>query len=86
MKRERSISIGENKAENFENFAADRTERVLVALRVLSNCGNRANYEPTEAMIDEIQERILAALDSTIDALRSGQKEERVRFSFTKKK
>ncbi len=79
----RAFSIGADKRANFQNFAADRTERALQALRVLSNCGSRANYEPTPAEIDAIEAAILAEVETTLAALRHGKSSDgRKRFGF----
>lgn len=82
----RAFSIGADKRENFKNFAADRTDRVLQALRVLSNCGSRANYEPTPGEIDAIENVLLAQVEATIADLRNGKSTDgRAKFTLASK-
>lgn len=68
----RAFNLGADKRENFVNFATARTERVLQALRVLSNCGGPA-YQGTPAEIDAIEAAILAEAEAAISALRNGK-------------
>ncbi len=55
----------DTKRDRFHRIATQRTNTVLNGLRLLGNCGNRFNYEYTEAevkqMFDAIDEAVKAA-------------------------
>jgi hypothetical protein len=80
MKRTRKIALGTDKRQNFKTFGADRTERALVALRVLANCADRARYEPTDAEVEAIRKALETAVAETVAALKTGSKGKRAGF------
>lgn len=44
----------ESKEQAFNRLAKIRTEKVLKALRILGNCGNRTNYNYNEKQVEQI--------------------------------
>ena len=67
--------VKESKSELFSRLAKVRTEKVLKALRILGNCGNRNNYEYTQEQIDSINLAISTAIESTLDKFTKSKKE-----------
>lgn len=68
----RTFSITDDKKANFKNFAEDRLQTALDALRVLGNCGNRAQYEPTPEQVAKIESVLLDAVAATVARLKTG--------------
>jgi len=65
----------EEKRERFKRLATQRTNAVLLKLKVLSNCSNRSAYEYTEEEVN----KIFSEIDRRI-------KEAKAKFHFSKSK
>lgn len=65
----------EEKRERFKRLATQRTNAVLLKVKVLGNCSNRSAYEYTE---DEVN-KIFTEIDRRL-------KEAKAKFHFTKPK
>lgn len=46
--------MGENKREKFVRLAEDRTNKVIKAIQVLSNCANPGAYEYSDRDVEKI--------------------------------
>lgn len=73
--------VKETKSEAFLRLGKIRTEKVLKALRILSNCSNRSNYEYTSEQIESIFSTIQATLN-LIEAKFTPSKREVETFNF----
>ena len=56
-----------SKRERFLSVAEKRTVKVLRALRLLGNCGNRAAYQYTEAEVQKVFSAIQREIDRSRD-------------------
>jgi len=65
----------EDKRERFKRLATQRTNTVLLKIKVLSNCANRSAYEYTEEEVN----KIFSEIDRRV-------KEAKGKFVFTKAK
>ena len=69
----------EGKAERFKRIATKRTVKVLEALRLLGNCGNRGTYTYTKEEVN----RIFGEVRKTVkDAESQFAKSEKHKFSL----
>jgi hypothetical protein len=55
----------ELKRERFKRVAQRRTQRVLRAMRLLANCGNRASYSYSEADAKKIFDALEREMERT---------------------
>lgn len=78
----RNFSMGEDKKANFKNFGEDRLATALDALRVLGNCGNRAQYEPSEEQVRKIELALQEAVKATVARLRTGDAADKPRVTL----
>ena len=53
------------KQERFVRIAQQRTQKVLEALRSLSNCASHASYDYTPEQVEQIFDAIAAELEQT---------------------
>jgi len=65
----------ETKAELFNRLAKLRVQKVLKALRILSNCSNKANYEYTQEQVNKMSITLDKALEKAIGKFRDTKKE-----------
>ena len=73
----------ETRAETFLRIAERRAEAVKNALRLLSNCSNKANYEYTSDQVDSMFDMISEAYSNAL-AKFSSVVSERKPFKFSK--
>ena len=67
MARKSTKSVAEKqiltKRDRFLKYAPTRTQNVIDAINILSNCSNTNNYEYTQEEIDKIFNAISSAMD-----------------------
>lgn len=71
----------ESKSETFKRLAPNRVNSVLRSLRILSNCGNRINYEYTSDEVEKIFDSISEAYQNSL-AKFTKSKAEQEAFKF----
>ena len=72
----------EEKHKKFLELAQPRTNKVLDAIRVLSNCSSRVNYEYSQEEVDRIFDAIQNELDNARAKFAPKKSKEANNFSF----
>ena len=72
----------EEKHKKFLELAQPRTNKVLDAIRVLSNCSSRVNYEYSQEEVDRIFDAIQNELNNARAKFAPKKSKETNNFSF----